>query len=70
MKKTFQHNKSILTKMMFSMLLTLVLMFMLLSGTIFFGGMTRQLRTNAFDILNERVSGRRDNLGNGMVQRW
>ncbi|MEG2007636.1 MAG: EAL domain-containing protein [Oscillospiraceae bacterium] len=65
-----QPKKSILTKMLVSMLLSLLLMFALLSGTIFFGGVTRQLRTNAFDIFGERVSGRRDNLNGEMLQRW
>lgn len=66
----YRHKKSILTKMLSSMLLSLVLMFVLLAGTIFFGGMTSQLRTNAFDILDQRVAGRRDNLENDMIQRW
>ncbi|MEG0804063.1 MAG: diguanylate phosphodiesterase, partial [Pygmaiobacter sp.] len=69
-KKSKRHKPSILTKMLLSMLLSLVLMFTLLSGTIFFGGMTEQLRVNAFDILDERVAGRRDNLEGEMVQRW
>lgn len=71
MKKRLQKGKqSILTKMLLSMLLSLLLMFALLTGAIFGGGMTGQLRDNAFGILGERVSGRRDNLAGEMVQRW
>ncbi|MEG1593906.1 MAG: diguanylate phosphodiesterase, partial [Oscillibacter sp.] len=62
--KKIPRQQSLLTRMFISMLLSLLV------GTIFFGGMTGQLRDNAFDILGERVSGRRDNLAGEMVRRW
>mgnify|MGYP003542346731 FL=1 len=69
-KKIHFRKKSILVKMVASLMIPLVLMFAILCGTIFCGGMTQQLRKNAFDILEERVASRRDNLQVEMVQQW
>jgi hypothetical protein len=34
------------------------------------GGMAERLNQNAFDMMNQRVAGRRDYLQNEMLQRW
>ena len=38
--------------------------------TMMYGGAVEQLRSNAFDILTERVSNRKNYLQNEMILRW
>ena len=52
------------------MIAAMLLQFVLLYGSLFFGGAMGQLRSNAFDILNERIMSRRNNLEDDMIQRW
>lgn len=64
------HRNSILYRVLALMFGTLLVMFSILYGVIFFGGVTEQLRQNSFDILGERVTNRENNLESDMLRRW
>lgn len=52
------------------MMMVLLIQAGLFLGSIVLGGTLRQLDNNAFDILNERVINRKNDLQNKMVQQW
>lgn len=61
---------TILKRIRIPMILILLVQAGLYFGTVYFGGTIRQLDSNAFDILNERVINRKNYLKNEMIQRW
>lgn len=65
------HRKiSILQKILLPLLIVMSLQSALIYGAIAFGGTLSQMRDNAFDIFNKKVSSRQNMLENEMVQRW
>lgn len=61
---------SIMTRIMVPMILVMLLQAFLFAGTVLWGGTINQLNSNACDIFNEQVSGRKNYLQNEMIQRW
>ena len=61
---------SIMVKMVLPMAAVIVFQSCLFAGLIGFGGMVDQMNSNAMDIFNERVIGRKNYLENEMIQRW
>lgn len=69
-KKHRNRKRSILTKMLLYMFGALFVMFGILYATIFEGTLTDRLLQNSFDILDERVTSRKNILKGDMIQRW
>ena len=65
-----QGSRSILIQILIPMLLVMLAQAGLFVVTMMYGGAVEQLRSNAFDILTERVSNRKNYLQNEMIQRW
>ena len=63
-------RNSILWKIIAIMAGTMLIQAALLFGTVFYGGTIDELQNNAFDILGEKVSGRKSDIEDNMVQRW
>lgn len=63
-------SRSILIQILIPMALVMLVQSSLFTVTLLFGGTVEQLRTNAFDILTERVNNRKNYLQNEMIQRW
>ena len=63
-------RNSIFWKILLIMLGAMLIQFALLSGVLFLGGITNQLKENAFNILDGQVGSRKDNLEDDMLQRW
>ena len=63
-------GNSILWKIIAIMAGTMLIQAALLFGTVFYGGTIDELQNNAFDILGEKVSGRKSDIEDNMVQRW
>lgn len=64
------NRNSITKKMVVPMVLVLIFQAMVFSCTIFYGGTIRRLDQNAYDILNEQVINRKNDLENEMIQHW
>ena len=65
-----QGSRSILIQILIPMLLVMLAQAGLFVVTMMYGGAVEQLRSNAFDILTERVSNRKNYLQNEMILRW
>lgn len=63
-------SSSIRRKMLVPIIVAMILQMGLFFATIMWGGMAERLNQNAFDMMNQRVAGRRDYLQNEMLQRW
>nr|WP_243108450.1 EAL domain-containing protein [Maliibacterium massiliense] len=70
MKKRRINQKSIMRTLLVPLLVVTILQASLFVVSIMYGGVLDQLNHSAFDILNERVINRRNDLQNEMVQRW
>ena len=65
-----RRKASILRKILAPLLVIMTLQAGLIYGSLVFGGTVSQLKNNMFDIFSEKVSNRRNQLENDMVQRW
>ncbi|PWM34913.1 MAG: diguanylate phosphodiesterase [Clostridiales bacterium] len=70
MAKLLHQGSSIMKKILVPMILTMLVQAGLFYGVILWGGTVDKLNNNAYDILNERVLGRKNYLQNEMIQRW
>ncbi len=61
---------SIRKKMLFPIVVAMILQMGLFFAIIMWGGMVERLNQNAFDMMNERVTSRKDYLQNEMLHRW
>lgn len=63
-------RRTILIKISIPLLLAMLIQAGLIFSVIWFGGTTKQMRTNAYDILEEKVVSRKNSLENEMIHRW
>ncbi len=61
---------TILIKISLPLLLAMLIQAGLIFSVILFGGTTKQMKANAYDILAEKVVSRKNDLENEMIQRW
>lgn len=61
---------TILIKILIPLLLAMLVQAGLIYSVILFGGTMSQLKSNAYDILSEKVISRKNDLENEMIQRW
>ena len=65
-----KHKTTIFKKILFPLFLVLLFQAALLFAVIQYGGTADQLQQSSFDILSEKVAGRKNELENKMVQQW
>lgn len=70
MKRFGKQGQSITAKMLVPMIAAILLQAGFFCGTLVWGGTLRQLEQNAFDIMDEKINGRRNYLQAEMLQRW
>ena len=69
--KTLNHRpNTILRRLLIPLTAVMLIQAVLFAGTILWGGTVSRLDQNAFDILEQRVTGRKNYLENEMVQHW
>ena len=61
---------SIMRRMWIPLSFVMILQSVLFGGSILWGGTIDRLEQNSFEILNERVTNRKNYLENEMIQRW
>ncbi len=70
MKKDILRHHSMMNRLLYPMLVIILVQALLFTVILLHGGTIDRISKNSFDILNERVVGRKNYIENEMVHRW